>query len=74
MSSNQASGYRQPTIRFENVIAYSPGLDITAAQPAQLTITIRMRESALQPLVDHNELNRIKIPKPFTTDGVIYYP
>lgn len=49
MSSNQASGYRQPTIRFGNVIAYSPGVDITAAQPGQLTITIRMRVSFAAP-------------------------
>lgn len=49
MATNQASGFRIPTVRFGHLIAYSPGIDITAAQPGQLTITFRFKVSFAVP-------------------------
>lgn len=49
MATNQASGFRIPTVRFGHLIAYSPGIDITAAQPGQLTIKFTFKVSFAVP-------------------------
>lgn len=49
MATNQPSGFRIPTIRFGHIIAYSPGIDITAAQPGQLTVNVKMKVSFAAP-------------------------